>query len=64
MQDSAVVIMRFVPVRQIPESRLDIFEDVEPSPSDDEYAESLGQDTSLVNHDGHASQATSWYEDV
>jgi len=56
--------MRFVPVRQIPESRLEIFEDVEPSPSDDEYAESLGQDTSLVNHDGHASQATSWYEDV
>jgi len=51
-------------VLQIPESRLDIFEDVEPSPSDDEYAESLGQDTSPVNHDGHASQATSWYDDT
>lgn len=37
---------------------------MEPSPSDDEYAESLGQDTSPVNHDGHASQATSWYDDT
>lgn len=43
---------------------MDIFEDVEPSPSDDEYAESLGQDTSPVNHDGHGLQATSWYEDT
>ena len=49
---------------QIPESSLDIFEDVEPSPSDDEYAESLGQDTSPVNHDGQASHATSWYDDT